>query len=205
MTSNVSPFIFYPSFPSSWLGSTICFGYDSNLQPICPDETKEKRTAMLETEAFKNVMKTDMNLGDTGEKISKLPELISPAEGYKNFEKPILMGINMTQNYTNDKIKEPIKNQDQFFSYKYLQELFPDYTKTPKYMCIMPECVVGSCKFDIDAFKEIEQKKEERLSRTQELNATKLQALRELGYTKITTDNAKEVLDKIVEIQSRKV
>lgn len=53
--------------------------------------------------------------------------------------------------------------------------------------------------------KEIEQKKEERLSRTQELNATKLQALRELGYTKITTDNAKEVLDKIVEIQSRKV
>lgn len=53
--------------------------------------------------------------------------------------------------------------------------------------------------------KEIEQKKEERLSRTQELNATKIQALRELGYTKITTDNAKEVLDKIVEIQSRKV
>ena len=31
MTSNVSPFIFYPTFPSSWLGSTICFGYDSRL------------------------------------------------------------------------------------------------------------------------------------------------------------------------------
>lgn len=53
--------------------------------------------------------------------------------------------------------------------------------------------------------KEIEQKKEERLSRTQELNAAKIQALRELGYTEITASNAKEVLDKIAEIQSRKV
>lgn len=53
--------------------------------------------------------------------------------------------------------------------------------------------------------KEIEQKKEERLSRTQELNAAKIQALRELGYVEITTDNAKEVLEKIVEIESRKV
>lgn len=53
--------------------------------------------------------------------------------------------------------------------------------------------------------KEIEQKKEERLSRTQELNAAKIQALRELGYKEITAENAKEVLDKIAEIQSRKV
>jgi len=52
--------------------------------------------------------------------------------------------------------------------------------------------------------KEIEQKKEERLSRTQELNAAKIQALRELGYKEINADNAKEVLDKIAEIQSRK-
>ena len=53
--------------------------------------------------------------------------------------------------------------------------------------------------------QEIEQKKEERLSRTQELNAAKIQALRELGYVEINGDNAKEVLDKIAEIQSRKV
>jgi len=53
--------------------------------------------------------------------------------------------------------------------------------------------------------QEIERKKEERLSRTQELNAAKIQALRELGYTEINPDNAKEVLDKIAEIQSRKV
>lgn len=53
--------------------------------------------------------------------------------------------------------------------------------------------------------QEIEQKKEERLSRTQELNAAKIQALRELGYAEINSDNAKEVLDKIAEIQSRKV
>lgn len=53
--------------------------------------------------------------------------------------------------------------------------------------------------------QEIENKKEERLSRTQELNSAKVQALRELGYTEINNDNAKEVLDKIAEIQSRKV
>lgn len=51
--------------------------------------------------------------------------------------------------------------------------------------------------------KEIEHKKEERLSRTQELNAAKIQALRELGYKEITKENSKEVLEKIVEIQSR--
>ncbi len=53
--------------------------------------------------------------------------------------------------------------------------------------------------------QEIEHKKEEKLSRTQELNTAKIQALKELGYTSITEDNAKEVLDKIAEIQSRKV
>lgn len=53
--------------------------------------------------------------------------------------------------------------------------------------------------------QEIEHKKEEVLGRTQELNTAKVQALRELGYTEINTNNAKEVLDKIAEIQSRKV
>lgn len=53
--------------------------------------------------------------------------------------------------------------------------------------------------------QEIEHKKEEVLSRTQELNTAKVQALKELGYTEINNNNAKEVLDKIAEIQSRKV
>lgn len=53
--------------------------------------------------------------------------------------------------------------------------------------------------------REIEQKHEEKLSRTQELNTVKLQALKELGYTSITEENAKEVFEKIAEIQSRKV
>ena len=44
-----------------------------------------------------------------------------------------------------------------------------------------------------------------KLSRTQELNAAKVQALRELGYDSINEENAKEVLEKIAEIQSRKV
>ena len=53
--------------------------------------------------------------------------------------------------------------------------------------------------------KDIEQKHEEKLSRTQELNTVKMQALKELGYTVINEENAKEVFEKIAEIQSRKV
>ena len=52
---------------------------------------------------------------------------------------------------------------------------------------------------------DIEQRKEEKLSRTQELNTVKIQALRELGYTEITDKNANEVFEKIAEIQSRKI
>lgn len=53
--------------------------------------------------------------------------------------------------------------------------------------------------------QEIEAKKEEKLSRTQQLNTTKVQALKELGYTEINESNAAEVFEKIAEIQSRKV
>ena len=53
--------------------------------------------------------------------------------------------------------------------------------------------------------QEIEQKNEEKLSRTQQLNTIKIQALKELGYTEINTENASEVFEKIAEIQSRKV
>lgn len=52
---------------------------------------------------------------------------------------------------------------------------------------------------------QIEQKREEKISRTMELNTLKVQALKELGYTEISDDNAAEVLEKIAEIQSRKV
>lgn len=50
----------------------------------------------------------------------------------------------------------------------------------------------------------IEQKMEDKMSRTLEINAAKVQALKELGYTEINSDNASEILAKIVEIQSRK-
>lgn len=53
--------------------------------------------------------------------------------------------------------------------------------------------------------RDIELRKEEKLSRTQELNSAKVQALRELGFSEINESNAKEVLEKIAEIQSRKV
>ena len=53
--------------------------------------------------------------------------------------------------------------------------------------------------------QEIEQKNEEKLSRTQQLYTIKDQALRELGYDDISEANAAEVFEKIAEIQSRKV
>ncbi len=52
---------------------------------------------------------------------------------------------------------------------------------------------------------QIEQKLEDKMSRTLEINSAKVQALKELGYTGIDESNAAEVLAKIVEIQSRKV
>ena len=53
--------------------------------------------------------------------------------------------------------------------------------------------------------QEIDKKNEEKLGRTQQLNTLKVQALKELGYSKITTENAGELLEKIAEIESRKV
>lgn len=52
--------------------------------------------------------------------------------------------------------------------------------------------------------QEIEHRNEERLSRTQQLNTVKIQALKELGYTEINETNASEVFEKIAEIQSRR-
>ncbi len=52
--------------------------------------------------------------------------------------------------------------------------------------------------------REIEQKKEEAMSRTQELNTFKSLALNELGYSEINEANAKEVFEKIAEIMSSK-
>lgn len=52
---------------------------------------------------------------------------------------------------------------------------------------------------------DIESKREEKLTRTQELNTAKVQALKELGYTEINESNASEVFEKIAEIQSRKI
>ena len=52
---------------------------------------------------------------------------------------------------------------------------------------------------------DLERKNEEKLSRTQELNTAKVQALRELGYNEINERNASEVFDKIAEIQARNI
>ena len=52
--------------------------------------------------------------------------------------------------------------------------------------------------------QEINTEKEEALTRTQQLNSLKVQALKELGYTDITKENATEVFTKIAEIQSRR-
>ena len=52
---------------------------------------------------------------------------------------------------------------------------------------------------------QIEHKLEEKMSRTMELNTFKIQALKELGFTEITPDNASDVFARIAEIESRGV
>lgn len=52
---------------------------------------------------------------------------------------------------------------------------------------------------------QIEHKIEERMSRTLELNTARIQAMKELGYTTITEDNYMEVLEKMAEIDTRKM
>ena len=47
-------------------------------------------------------------------------------------------------------------------------------------------------------------KKEEKISRTQELSTVKIQALKELNYTKMDNSNANEVIEKILEILAKK-
>ena len=51
--------------------------------------------------------------------------------------------------------------------------------------------------------QQIDQKQEEKMSRTLELNTIKVQALKELGYTEVNAENAAEVFEKIAEIESR--
>ena len=53
--------------------------------------------------------------------------------------------------------------------------------------------------------QEIESRNEEKLSRTQQLETGKIQALRELGYSKLTPENAQEVFEKMAEIDTRRV
>ncbi|MFI3307143.1 MAG: transcriptional regulator [Mycoplasmatota bacterium] len=51
----------------------------------------------------------------------------------------------------------------------------------------------------------IDQKIEEKLSRTVELNKVKTQALKELNISEVNENNLSEVLEKMVEIESRKI
>lgn len=59
-------------------------------------------------------------------------------------------------------------------------------------------------KFHAKFEEEIAARNEEKLSRTQQLNFVRIQALRELGYNEITPANASEFIEKIAEIESRK-
>ena len=53
--------------------------------------------------------------------------------------------------------------------------------------------------------QDIEQKKEETLTRTQQLTTLTNQALKELGYDSFNESNSQEFLEKLAEIESRKV
>ena len=56
-----------------------------------------------------------------------------------------------------------------------------------------------------DFEQEMQKRKEERLSRTQELNVARDQAMKELGLTEINDDNANEFFEKVAEITVRNV
>ena len=51
----------------------------------------------------------------------------------------------------------------------------------------------------------IEQKLDEKMSRTMELNRIRLQAMQELGYTEVNEENVAEISAKMAEIETRKV
>lgn len=53
--------------------------------------------------------------------------------------------------------------------------------------------------------QEIEQRNEEKLTRTQQLTTLKAQALKELNFAKMDDNNASDVFEKMAEIESRKV
>ena len=65
---------------------------------------------------------------------------------------------------------------------------------------INPNKIAESHKRFVD---KIEIRREEKIGRTMALNALKIQALKELGYTEITDENAVEVYEKLTEIESR--
>ncbi len=52
--------------------------------------------------------------------------------------------------------------------------------------------------------EKLEQKKEEQLGRTLSLQTLNAQALKELGYTKVTEENYHEVVQKVAEIKTRR-
>lgn len=51
----------------------------------------------------------------------------------------------------------------------------------------------------------IERKKEEKLSRTMELNRVRIQAMQELGFTEVNEQNVAQISEKMAEIETRKV
>lgn len=88
-------------------------------------------------------------------------------------------------------------NQDQQFSFESI--IFSAFTLYSQGGASKSKIVDSHKRF----VQEIERRHEEKLSRTQELNTVKEQALKELGFATITEDNAKDVFEKIAEIQSR--
>jgi len=90
-------------------------------------------------------------------------------------------------------------NQDQQFNFESI--CFSAYTLYMKGGASRSKIVDCHKRF----VEEIDRKHEEKLTRTKELTTIRAQALKELGYTSITDENASEVWDKIaeIEIQSR--
>ena len=107
------------------------------------------------------------------------------------------------------------KTKDTYYTFLYLYHVLQSLENVQeiKYICAYLSKKTGFTNPNEFKFnethnrfvQEIENDKEEKLSRTQQLNTVKIQALKELGYTEINKDNASEVLNRMAEIESRKV
>ena len=213
---------------AKYLGVSRQMLYNYLALPSLADWPKEKVTKLLSLLDIKEesdlenlsidssyIMTVEGRLND-GVKDSGDREIIADLKGFNKKEQELLSDI---INLLKEKLQED-QTKETYNAYLYLYHYLRSMETNPelKYILAYMSKSMGFTLYNNGGasksklaeshqrfVQDIEHKNEEKLSRTQELNTAKVQALRELGYNEINEENAKEVLEKIAEIQSRKV